>query len=223
MLANGSILTYGNTVEVEVEKERSPIEIILSNNGTKENMYETITLNASMLEKPESVELKPLNTILENRHTPNELLQNMPAWRRDAFLTETHYTANYQNVDLNPCRPFKSNSRPQNVHNTQAETSAPKIVATQTNPNAKPYLKTVNRVRIVENELFMMVFDLPTPRPHFIILHKSAKKPGKKTVRDLDDTEIMAILSLIEVFKTKYNLTADNFILSFHTGYWVII
>ena len=77
-----------------------------------------------------------------------------------------------------------------------------------------------NEICIVENDLFKMVFDMPTPRPHFIILFK---KPQNRSINDFDESEINKLLALIEQYKTKHELTAQSFILSFHTGFWVII
>ena len=76
-----------------------------------------------------------------------------------------------------------------------------------------------NEICIVENDLFKMVFDMPTPRPHFIILFK---KPQNRSINDFNESEINKLLALIEQFKTQHALTAQSFILSFHTGFWVI-
>jgi hypothetical protein len=74
-----------------------------------------------------------------------------------------------------------------------------------------------------KNPLFKMVFDIYTPRPHFIIIENKDKQRVRKSIRDLQEFEIRSILSLIEEFTHKYGLASENLILSFHIGYWVCV
>ncbi len=75
-----------------------------------------------------------------------------------------------------------------------------------------------------KNPLFKMLFDIFTPRPHFIIIENIENKYRvRKSIKDLQDNEIRSILNLIEEFTRTYGLASENLILSFHIGYWVCI
>ena len=72
---------------------------------------------------------------------------------------------------------------------------------------------------IVFNDKFDLVFDIPTPRPHFIIKLKQSDKT-KSSLADLSGEEIKQILKLIENFCDDFNIT-EKVVLSFHTGHWL--
>jgi hypothetical protein len=79
-----------------------------------------------------------------------------------------------------------------------------------------------NGLCVVQSDFFKMVFDYPTPRPHFIILFKDRQLgKAKQTLKDLSDGDLEQILYLIEEFKQIYGIAQnETAILSFHTGYW---
>lgn len=73
-----------------------------------------------------------------------------------------------------------------------------------------------------QNEMFHIVFDLPTPRPHFIILFNTeyqSKNKHKTSLKDLNGIELRSLLNIASEFGSNNNL--GDFTLSFHTGYWV--
>ena len=73
---------------------------------------------------------------------------------------------------------------------------------------------------LISNGLFEIVFDLPTPRPHFIL--KFCQDNGKSNLKDLNENDLLMIFSLINSFADRFGLKSRDLILSFHTGYWVI-
>lgn len=72
--------------------------------------------------------------------------------------------------------------------------------------------------------MFQIVFDLPTPRPHFIILfnpdYQSLNK-NKTSLKGLNENELRSLLDLVNQFHLITNNTLGDFTLSFHTGHWV--
>jgi hypothetical protein len=67
----------------------------------------------------------------------------------------------------------------------------------------------------------VVLFDLPTPRPHFIVKLKLTSR-DKCSVKDLNDTEIRSLIELAYNFIEKFKLNEDQkCYLSFHTGDWV--
>jgi hypothetical protein len=73
---------------------------------------------------------------------------------------------------------------------------------------------------LISNDFFEIVFDLPTPRPHFIL--KFTENNGKSNLKDLSDNDLVMIFSTINSFAERFKLNTSDLILSFHTGYWVI-
>ena len=74
---------------------------------------------------------------------------------------------------------------------------------------------------LLMNDLFKIEFDLPTPRPHFILLENKVKQV-KKSIIDVQENEIRSFLTLIQTFIREYSLASENLVLSFHIGYWVV-
>ena len=74
---------------------------------------------------------------------------------------------------------------------------------------------------IIENDLFKIEFDFPTPRPHFIILENRVNQV-KKSILDLGENEINSLLNLIQTFINRFALSTEKLVLSFHIGYWVL-
>ena len=73
---------------------------------------------------------------------------------------------------------------------------------------------------IFYNKTFQIVFDLPTPRPHLIILFNDVNyKQIKKPIKDFSADEVDSLLSCVEEFASMMDL--NEFTLSLHTGYWV--
>jgi hypothetical protein len=77
----------------------------------------------------------------------------------------------------------------------------------------------------MQSELFYIVFDIPTPRPHFIIkYHRDNTRQRsrmKVSIKDVPEQDRRDMLSLIDKFIKTYEIPTQNMILSFHTGYWV--
>ena len=68
------------------------------------------------------------------------------------------------------------------------------------------------------------MFDLPTPRAHFIILFNNEKKNSHKiSVNFLEDSDFCALFDLIDKFRARTGNDLGDIILSFHTGGWVNI
>jgi hypothetical protein len=205
----------------EIEKSRTLKDDALTHAGNYEITFEPIGLNTSYQESLERGESTLIPSNLNDKLMNNDEFQNIPQWRRESLLTDN--TNSNQLMDLRPN--YSGQSHSTNRNNAQKHSNVQKIKSPNnenTNPAIGSNLAAANRLRIVQNELFVMVFDFPTPRPHFIILYKNPLMDKKKaTVNDLSEGEIQQILNLIEKFKIKFDLTAENFILSFHTGYWV--
>lgn len=73
------------------------------------------------------------------------------------------------------------------------------------------------------NELFKVSFDIPTPRPHFIITRKDGTNSSvRETVENLGTSDLNSLLSLVQNMRIKYGFQDQEMILSFHTGSWVI-
>ena len=68
------------------------------------------------------------------------------------------------------------------------------------------------------NEFFKILFDVYTPRPHFILLAKT--DVGVKDLSKLDDKYKQGILTAADDMVKRYSLTGVN-ILSVHRGTWV--
>jgi diadenosine tetraphosphate (Ap4A) HIT family hydrolase len=68
---------------------------------------------------------------------------------------------------------------------------------------------------LCENENFEINFDLPTPRPHFIITLKRSKNG---TIRDLTNAQIESMLQLINTFCNTKITAMTNITISFHVG-----
>ncbi len=69
------------------------------------------------------------------------------------------------------------------------------------------------------NDTFYVIFDILTPRPHFLILpHQKAKiKPDFKEMEPAQREKLMeAVLSILTIFKIR----GSSNILSFHRGSW---
>lgn len=75
------------------------------------------------------------------------------------------------------------------------------------------------KLNLEQNDMFHIEFDLPTPRPHFIILFNSIKK---NSIKDLDENESRSMLKLVAQFRKNTNNNLGDMILSFHTGSWVL-
>ncbi len=77
---------------------------------------------------------------------------------------------------------------------------------------------------IFQNQRFKIVFDLPTPRPHFIIRYV-ADSNEKMSISDMNRTDLESMLALVDRFVAEFNLSSkpddSELILSFHTGDWV--
>jgi hypothetical protein len=82
---------------------------------------------------------------------------------------------------------------------------------------------------LFENGLFEIVFDVYTPRPHFIIKLIRDRRPDdtkpknkpKIYIDSLVDSELHELIKLVQEFAQKFDLTKQKLILSFHIGYWV--
>ena len=76
-----------------------------------------------------------------------------------------------------------------------------------------------------QNETFKLVFDMPTPRAHFIILFNNIQEKHnfyKTSVKFLEDSDLYALFDLIDKFRARTGNNLGDIILSFHTGGWVI-
>ncbi len=77
---------------------------------------------------------------------------------------------------------------------------------------------------LFENDTFKLEFDIPTPRPHLIIIFKEDTfRKSHTSVRDLTPNEIQRLLDLVDQFMRAINAQAEDHTLSFHTGTWVFI
>lgn len=75
---------------------------------------------------------------------------------------------------------------------------------------------------IFSNDVFKIVFDLPTPRNHMIILFKhDSYRKSRRSVKDLDEDELRSLIHLVDGFNNEFIAKHEEVILSFHTGYWV--
>ena len=85
------------------------------------------------------------------------------------------------------------------------------------------YLSTPKpEVFIFSNDVFKIVFDLPTPRNHMIILFKhDSYRKSRRSVKDLEEDELRSLIHLVDGFNDEFIAKHEEVILSFHTGYWV--
>ena len=153
-------------------------------------------------------ELKP--------HVSNQdMLQNIPQWRRAAFVSENNYEKKCKT------QPAFSEKKSKGLNKQDKKISQREVTLNKQNIAAEiKHILPEMQKYLVENELFKMEFDFPSPRPHFIIVFKN--KPFKKgTLANLSDIDIQSILNLIDQFINVYGLQSENLILSFHTGCWV--
>jgi hypothetical protein len=78
---------------------------------------------------------------------------------------------------------------------------------------------TIDRSLMFDDD-FEIVFDIYTPRPHFIIKFKDEKHHFQ--MNGLSDDQIVKILNLVLEFRRRFSLLNSRITLSFHTGTWVI-
>lgn len=89
--------------------------------------------------------------------------------------------------------------------------------------NAKS--KRINEQELIleQNETFKLLFDMPTPRAHFIILFNNIQEKHnfyKTSVKFLEDSDLYALFDLIDKFRARTGNNLGDIILSFHTGGW---
>lgn len=72
---------------------------------------------------------------------------------------------------------------------------------------------------LFENDMFMIKFDIPTPRPHLIILFKY-QTFKQRNVSDLSNDQLSSLMNVCYQFINELEAQAEEFTLSFHTGLW---
>ncbi|RNA15755.1 hypothetical protein BpHYR1_002430 [Brachionus plicatilis] len=77
---------------------------------------------------------------------------------------------------------------------------------------------------LYEDKKFCVIFDILTPRPHFIVKFcpQSRKYPRFKRVeiQDLSSEDTRDLFEFIQNFTSHYGLNSEPFCISFHTGKW---
>jgi hypothetical protein len=73
----------------------------------------------------------------------------------------------------------------------------------------------VNHPCVQLNPSMKLIFDILTPRPHFIIIHREEYRKLNTTENELND--VMELVTQFLTYKTEYD---NNAILSFHRGKW---
>ncbi|CAF0996578.1 unnamed protein product [Brachionus calyciflorus] len=79
-------------------------------------------------------------------------------------------------------------------------------------------------IAIYEGSKFHVIFDILTPRPHFIVKYIPSKRKyprfKKVVIADLDDQDLRELFDFLENFIKAYNLNSNQTCISFHTGKW---